>query len=84
MPNLNVKGETSKPSSSASHAGGGGSKVFMILIVVVIGLAALAFILNKTGVVKLWGKKKSQRLVRRMPRPTALQSGEAYSQAAIA
>ncbi len=61
MPNLNVKGDSPRAASSGagSAAGGGASKVLIIVIVVVIALGAVAFVLNTTGVVKLWGKKKA-------------------------
>lgn len=53
MPNLNVKGDTPK-------AGGGGGipKVVIIAVGTIVALGAIAFILNTTGIVKLWGKKK--------------------------
>ena len=59
MPNLNVKGDAPKASGTSSSGGGGGiPKVVIIIIGAVIALGAIAFILNTTGVVKLWGKKK--------------------------
>ena len=59
MPNLNVKGDAPKSSGSSSSGGGGGiPKVVIIIIGVVVALGAIAFILNTTGIVKLWGKKK--------------------------
>lgn len=61
MPNLNVKGETPRAASSASAGGGGGvPKVVIIFIIVVVVLVGAAFVLNTTGIVKLWGKKKAQ------------------------
>lgn len=65
MPNLNVKGEAPKP--SAGSAGGGGSKVIIIIIGIIVVLGGAAFILNSTGVVKLWGKKKPQPVVVNLP-----------------
>jgi cell division septation protein DedD len=59
MPNLNVKGDAPKATGSSSTGGGGGiPKIVIIIIAAVIGLGAIAFILNTTGIVKLWGKKK--------------------------
>lgn len=59
MPNLNVKGDAPKASGSSSSGGGGGiPKVVMIIAGMIIALGAIAFILNTTGIVKLWGKKK--------------------------
>lgn len=68
MPNLNVKGETPKPSSGGTApSGGGGSKLVITILIVVVVLAGAAFILNTTGVVKLWGKKKAQPVVMNLP-----------------
>lgn len=60
MPNLNVKGEAPKSSGSSMSGGGGGgsSKMLLIIVGAVLALAALAFVLNTMGIVKLWGKKK--------------------------
>jgi cell division protein FtsN len=72
MPNLNVKGETPKPASggSAPSGGGGGSKLIITILIVIVVLAGAAFILNTTGVVKLWGKKKAQPVVMNLPAET--------------
>ncbi len=61
MPNLNVKGESPRPTSAESMSSGGGgvSKVLIIVVVAIVALGAVAFILNTMGVVKLWGKKKA-------------------------
>jgi hypothetical protein len=72
MPNLNVKGETSRPSpaQSSGGGGGGGSKILLTIIGVIITVAVVAFILNTTGVVKLWGKKKPAPVVVDIPTET--------------
>jgi len=73
MPNLNVKGETPKPSSGGSApsgGGGGASKLIITILIVIVVLAGAAFILNTTGVVKLWGKKKAQPVVMNLPAET--------------
>jgi cell division septation protein DedD len=69
MPNLNVKGESPKPSggTAGTTAGGGTSKVLIIVVVAIIALGAVAFILNTMGVVKLWGKKKATPQVVALP-----------------
>lgn len=64
MPNLNVKGESS---GKASSGGGGSSKLLLYVLIAVVGLAVAAFLLNKTGVVKLWNKKKPQPVVINIP-----------------
>jgi len=66
MPNLNVKGESSRM-ASAPAGGGGALKTILILVVVVIVLGGTAFVLNSTGIVKLWGKKKAQPAVVDVP-----------------
>jgi cell division septation protein DedD len=72
MPNLNVKGESPKPSSGGSAPGGaGGSKLLITIVIVIVVLAGAAFILNTTGVVKLWGKKKAQPVVMSLPAESA-------------
>ena len=59
MPNLNVKGDAPKASGSSSSGGGGGiPKALLVVVGTVVALGAIAFILNTTGIVKLWGKKK--------------------------
>lgn len=68
MPNLNVKGETPRPSAAGGSGGGGGiPKVVIIIIGAIVVLGAAAFILNTTGVVKLWGKKKVQPVLVTVP-----------------
>jgi cell division septation protein DedD len=69
MPNLNVKGESSRPSSAPLGGGGGGgaSKTILILVVVIVALGGTVFVLNSTGIVKLWGKKKPQPAVVDIP-----------------
>ena len=59
MPNLNVKGEPSRQ-SAASAGGGGASKTILILVLVIVAVGGTLFVLNSTGIVKLWGKKKPQ------------------------
>ncbi|MDD8017385.1 MAG: SPOR domain-containing protein [Bacteroidota bacterium] len=71
MPNLNVKGESGKSSSSPSGGGGGTSKALIIVIVTIVLLGGAAFVLNSTGVVKLWGKKKAPPVVVSLPAETA-------------
>jgi len=59
MPNLNVKGDAPKAAGSSSSGGGGGiPKIVIIIVGTIVALGAIAFILNTTGIVKLWGKKK--------------------------
>ncbi|NUN70599.1 MAG: SPOR domain-containing protein [Bacteroidetes bacterium] len=58
MPNLNVKGDAPKGGGASAAGGGGIPKVVIIILGAVVALAAVAFILNTTGIVKLWGKKK--------------------------
>ncbi|KAB2922844.1 MAG: SPOR domain-containing protein [Bacteroidetes bacterium] len=70
MPNLNVKGETPRSSAPASSGGGGIPKVLIIILVVVVVLGGAAFVLNTTGVVKLWGKKKAQPVLVSTPEET--------------
>lgn len=68
MPNLNVKGDAPKASGSSSAGGGGGiPKVVIIIVATVVALGAIAFILNTTGIVKLWGKKKATPQVVALP-----------------
>ena len=67
MPNLNVKGEAPRPSAGGSGGGGGIPKVVIIIIGAIVVLGAAAFILNTTGVVKLWGKKKAQPVLVNVP-----------------
>jgi cell division septation protein DedD len=64
MPNLNLKGDAPKAAAGGARqmgkpSGGPGGlpKVIIIVLGAVLGLAAIAFVLNKTGVVHLWGKK---------------------------
>ncbi len=59
MPNLNVKGDAAKSGGASASGGGGGiPKVVIIIVAVIVGLGGIAFVLNTTGIVKLWGKKK--------------------------
>lgn len=59
MPNLNVKGDAPKGGGSSAAGGGGGiPKIVIIVVAAIVALGAIAFILNTTGIVKLWGKKK--------------------------
>ncbi len=59
MPNLNVKGDAAKSGGASADGGGGGiPKVVIIIVAVIVGLGGIAFVLNTTGIVKLWGKKK--------------------------
>ncbi len=67
MPNLNVKGESGKAPSGASGGGGGSSKLVLYLLLAVFAFAGIAFVLNTTGVVKLWGKKKAAPVVVDIP-----------------
>lgn len=57
MPNLNVKGDAPKGGGS-SGSEGGIAKIVIIIVVAIVALGAIAFILNTTGIVQLWGKKK--------------------------
>lgn len=59
MPNLNVKGDAPKGGGSSSGGGGGIPKIVIIIVGAIVALGAIAFILNTTGIVKLWGKKKA-------------------------
>ena len=70
MPNLNVKGETSKP-AAAPGGGGGASKTLLIVVLAVVAVGAVLFVLNSTGVVKLWGKKKPVPVVVDVPVETS-------------
>ena len=68
MPNLNVKGESSRPSAGESASGGGGiPKVVLIVVIAIVAIGGLVFVLNTTGVVKLWGKKKPAPVVVNIP-----------------
>lgn len=67
MPNLNVKGESSKPSAAPGGGGGGTSKVLLTIVIAVVAVGAVLFVLNTTGVVKLWGKKKPVPVVVEVP-----------------
>lgn len=59
MPNLNVKGDAPKAAGSSATGGGGGiPKIVIIIVGTIVAFGAIAFILNTTGIVKLWGKKK--------------------------
>lgn len=78
MPNLNVKGESPRPSSGpVSGGGGGGSKVLITVVIAIVVLAGAAFILNTTGIVKLWGKKKAQPVVMSLPMESVQEPMEA-------
>lgn len=78
MPNLNVKGESPRPAPGAPSGGGGGkSKTLIIVFVVIVALAGAAFILNTTGIVKLWGKKKAQPVLVTTPSETVTPMTEA-------
>jgi cell division septation protein DedD len=75
MPNLNVKGDTGKPSSSGGSSGSGGSnKIILYIVMGIAGLALVAFVLNSSGVVKLWGKKKPAPVVVDIPGEDNIQS----------
>jgi cell division septation protein DedD len=67
MPNLNVKGDAPKGGGSAAGGGGGVPKIAIIILAAVVGLGAIAFVLNTTGIVKLWGKKKATPQVVSLP-----------------
>jgi cell division septation protein DedD len=58
MPNLNVKGDAPKGGGPSAAGGGGIPKIAIIIVGAIVALGAIAFILNTTGIVKLWGKKK--------------------------
>ncbi len=59
MPNLNVKGDAPKGGASSGAGGGGGiPKMAIIAVAAVVALGVIAFVLNTTGIVQLWGKKK--------------------------
>lgn len=71
MPNLNVKGESSRPAAADTGGGGGGiPKVVLIVVIAIVAVGGLLFVLNMTGVVKLWGKKKPVPVVVTMPAET--------------
>lgn len=61
MPDLNLMddegAEGTASSASAKSSGGGGMGKGLIIVVVVIVLGGGVFLLNKFGVIKLWGKK---------------------------
>ncbi len=67
MPNLNVKGDAPKSGGSSAAGGGGVPKIVLIIVAAVVALGAVAFILNTTGIVKLWGKKKATPQVVSLP-----------------
>ena len=71
MPNLNVKGESSRPSAGEGTGGGGGiPKVVLIVLIAIVAVGGFLFVLNTTGVVKLWGKKKPAHAVVNIPAQT--------------
>ena len=47
-----------KRKSSSKGGGGGGGKVIVVLFLLIVILAGGAYYLNKTGKLKLWGKKR--------------------------
>jgi cell division septation protein DedD len=49
-----------KKKINKSGGGGGGSKIMIFVLVFVIILGACVYILNQRGIIKLWGKKKTQ------------------------
>ncbi|MCK9410026.1 MAG: SPOR domain-containing protein [Bacteroidetes bacterium] len=59
MPNLNVKGDAPKGGGSSAAGGGGIPRIVIIIVGAIVALGAIAFVLNTTGIVKLWGKKKA-------------------------
>jgi cell division septation protein DedD len=67
MPNLNVKGDAPKGGGPLAAGGGGIPKIVIIIVVAIVALGAIAFILNTTGIVKLWGKKKATPQVVALP-----------------
>ena len=68
MPNLNVKGESPRSSAGESTGGGGGiPKIVLIVVIALVAVGGLLFVLNTTGVVKLWGKKKPAPIVVNIP-----------------
>lgn len=67
MPNLNVKGDAPKGGGPSAAGGGGIPKIVIIIVVAIVALGAVAFILNTTGIVKLWGKKKATPQVVALP-----------------
>jgi hypothetical protein len=60
MPDLNLmddEGMESSPSGTPRQQGGGGTTKVLIIVVALIVLGGGVFLLNKFGVIKLWGKK---------------------------
>jgi cell division septation protein DedD len=51
--------EKGKPAAKPGGGGGGATKILVIFFVVIIVLAA-TYLLNKKGIIKLWGHKKAQ------------------------
>ncbi|MFZ4620609.1 MAG: SPOR domain-containing protein [Bacteroidota bacterium] len=89
MPNLNVKGDAPKSSGSSSGGSGGGiPKTALIIVGAVVALGAIAFILNTTGIVKLWGKKKPAPQVVSIPtdsyQPVTQDTTSNFAEAAVA
>ncbi len=73
MPNMNLKGEGMKMPQPGVRPGGtqpmqsSQMKLVIIIVGAVLLLAAAAFVLNKSGVVHLWGKKKAAPAVVTLP-----------------
>lgn len=90
MPNLNVKGDAPKSAGTSSSSGGGGGlpKTALIVVGAVLALGAVAFILNTTGIVKLWGKKKPAPQVVSIPtesyQPVTQDTAQAMAEAVAA
>lgn len=89
MPNLNVKGDAPKSSGSPASGGGGGlPKTALIIVGAVVALGAAAFILNTTGIVKMWGKKKPAPQVVSIPtdsyQPVTQDTAQAMAELAVA
>jgi cell division septation protein DedD len=80
MPDLNLVDEggleeSSAPGPSAAPArrarggGGGGSKTVLILFFLLLIAAVAVFILNKRGIIKLWGKKATPTMATEVQEP---------------
>lgn len=60
MPDLNLiddEGMEGTPTTAAPKSGGGGTAKVLIIVIAVVVLGGGVFLLNKFGIIKLWGKK---------------------------
>jgi cell division septation protein DedD len=67
MPNLNVKGDAPKGGGPSAAGAGGVPKIVIIVVAAIVALGAILFVLNTTGIVKLWGKKTPKPQVVALP-----------------